>query len=196
MAEAKKIVDLAAFLEIEAQNAEKHEFWNGELVLMAGGSIPHNMLSGNTYHSLRNELKNRCIVLNSDQKVFFEQLNHFVYPDVSVVCGEINEYENTQAITNPILIVEVLSENTAAYDRGEKFRKYRSLPSFKEYILIDQHQPIVDALYRENDQFWRMQTIIGLDKQLPIYSLGISLSMASIYENVPGLSTPQLNIEL
>lgn len=196
MAEAKKIVDLATFLEIESQTAEKHEFWNGELVAMSGGSIPHNMLSGNTYHSLHNTLKNRCTVFNSDQKVFFEQLNHFVYPDISVICGEINEYENTHAITNPILIVEVLSENTAASDRGEKFRKYRSLSSFKEYILIDQHQPIVDALYRENEQFWKMQPIIGLDKQVPIYSLDISLSMESIYEHVPGLSTPQLNIEL
>lgn len=194
---AKKTIDVTAYLEMERKASTKHEFRNGEIVAMAGGTLAHNMLAGNAYYTLRSKVDERCTVFNSDQQVYFQHLNNFVYPDLSLVCGNIETASiHEQAIINPLLVIEVLSDQTAAYDRGEKFRKYRSLPTFKEYLLIDQQQPIVDALYRENDQFWRMQTIIGLDKAVPIHSLGVELLMSDLYKDVPGLKTPQLPLDL
>lgn len=86
---AKKFYSVADYLELEAHSEQKHEFWDGAIVAMPGGAIPHNMISGNAYFALRAIGKKGCTVFNSDQKIFFEALNHFVYPDVSVVCGPI-----------------------------------------------------------------------------------------------------------
>lgn len=194
---AKKFYSVADYLELEVQSEQKHEFWDGAIVAMSGGTIPHNMISGNAYFALRAIGKKGCTVFNSDQKIFFEVLNHFVYPDVSVVCGPIEVcIQDEQAVINPLLIVEVLSDNTEAYDRGEKFRKYRSIPSFQEYILISQEQPVVDSLFREDGKFWRMQTVIGLDRMLPVHTMGVEIPMKDIYAGVPGLKAPQIKLDL
>lgn len=194
---AEKYYSLSGYLELEAHSEQKHEFRNGVVVAMSGGTIPHNLICGNVFYALREKEKKGCTVFNSDQRVYFNELNHYVYPDISVVCGNIEVSEKDEnAIVNPVLIVEVLSDNTAAYDRGEKFRKYRSLTSFKEYILVDQEQPIVDTLYREDGKYWRMQTIIGLSKKVPVYTLDIEISMEDIYLNIPGLREPQFKLDL
>lgn len=194
---AKKYYSISDYLEREAQSEEKHEFWDGIVVAMSGGTIPHNLISGNIFYALRDKKKKGCTVFNSDQRVYFNELNHYVYPDISVVCGDIEVSDKDEhAVVNPVLIVEVLSDKTAAYDRGEKFRKYRSLPSFKEYILIDQEQPVVDILFREDGKFWRMQTIIGLGKMVPVYTLEIEIAMDDIYLNIPGLKEPQIKLDL
>ncbi|MCB0559391.1 MAG: Uma2 family endonuclease [Lewinellaceae bacterium] len=194
---AKKYYSIADYLELEAHSEQKHEFRDGIIVAMSGGTIPHNMICGNVFYALRDKKKKGCTVFNSDQRVYFDEINHYVYPDTSVVCGGIEvSGEDENAIINPVLIIEVLSDSTAAYDRGEKFRKYRSLPSFKEYILIDQEQPIVDTLFREDGKYWRMQTIVELGKKVPIYSLDIEILMEDIYSEVSGFKEPQFKLDL
>jgi len=194
MPQPEKYISVVEYLSTEEQSVQKHEYRDGLLVNMAGGSINHNRIAGNAYFELRSRAEETCTTFNSDQKIYIQAVNHFVYPDVSIVCGSL-ETEN-EAIKNPLLIVEVLSEGTSAYDRGEKFRKYRTLASFQEYLLIDQGQPIVDALFRESDQYWRMQTIIGLDKTVPVHSLGLELPMRALYAGLEGLAEPQISIDL
>jgi len=194
MPQPEKYLSVSDYLAAEEQSAVKQEYHNGILVDMAGGSIDHNRIAGNMYFELRSRLQDSCTVFNSDQKVYLDAVNHFVYPDVSVVCGELRS--QNQAILNPVLIVEVLSEGTSAYDRGAKFRKYRTLPAFREYLLIDQDQPIVDVLFRESKDYWRMQTIIGLDREVPVHSLGIRIPMQAIYRGLDSLMEPQIPFDL
>ncbi len=132
---------------------------------------------------------------SSDAKVYVEKANAYVYPDLTVVCGDIERGKHEESIANPILIVEVLSKSTVGYDRGHKFRKYRSLPSFKEYMLIDQDQPIVDTMYRHDATYWRMRSTIGLDKSVKLYSLDLEAPMAEIYKSVLGLELRQMMID-
>jgi len=190
MPQPEKYLSVSDYLAAEEQSSVKQEYHNGLLVDMAGGPIGHNRIAGNMYFELRNRIQDSYTVFNSDQKVYLDAVNHFVYPDVSVVCGELSS--QNQAILNPVLIVEVLSEGTSAYDRGAKFRKYRTLPAFQEYLLIDQDQPIVDALFRESKDYWRMQTIIGLDRVVPARSLGIRIPMQAIYSGLESLMEPQI----
>jgi len=187
-------VSIREYIEVERRTGVKHEYLDGFIRAMSGGSLNHSRITVNLTTFLSNiieEKKKSCSVFNSDAKVYVEKANSFVYPDVTVVCGDIEIGEHEESIANPILIVEVLSKSTGAYDRGEKFRKYRSLPSFKEYVLIDQDQPIVDTMYRKDSSYWRMSCTIGLEKSVKLYSLDIEVPMAAIYKNIQDLQSPQ-----
>ncbi len=157
------------YIEVEDHTGIKHEYLDGFVRAMSGGSLNHSRITVNLTTFLSNIIENKekfCSVFNSDAKVYVEKANSFVYPDLTVVCGDIETGKHEESIANPILIVEVLSKSTVGYDRGEKFRKYRSLPSFKEYVLIDQDQPIVDTMYRHDVSYWRMSSTVGLDKSV------------------------------
>ncbi|MEM6966307.1 MAG: Uma2 family endonuclease, partial [Bacteroidota bacterium] len=158
----EKLYSIAEYLKMEKKAVEKNEYHNGKIVAMSGGTLAHAILGNKIGSLLENNIEtNRqdCVVANSDLKVYIEKANRFVYPDAVVLCENPEYYkQDKNAITNPIIIIEVLSDSTEKYDRGEKFRMYASLPSFKEYILIDQHQPIVDTLFRADAKYWKMQT--------------------------------------
>lgn len=127
----------------------------------------------------------KCKVFNSDLKVRSEEYNAFLYPDAFVICGEEQYYNDRKDIvTNPILIIEVLSESSAWYDQPEKFRKYRSIPSFKEYILIDQEQASIEGFYRETKDYWRIQSVRGLEDRLYLHSIDCTLALTDIYWQV------------
>lgn len=196
----EKLYSISEYLEMEKKSLEKNEYHNGKIVAMSGGSFAHAILGGNIITQLNFGIYGNnqdCITSNSDLKIFIEKANRFVYPDAVVLCDE-PEYDKNdkQAIINPIIIIEVLSDSTEKYDRGEKFHIYSSLPSFKEYILINQHQPIVDSLFREDASYWKMHTTIGLDKTFPIHSLGFEINMTDLYKKVPNLQSPQFNLDL
>ena len=195
-----QLFSIGEYLALEEKSLEKNEYHNGKIVAMSGGSFAHSIL-GNKVGSLLEigiDANNKnCVASNSDLKVYIEKANCFVYPDAAVVCGEEEFYKDDKnAITNPIVIVEILSDSTEKYDRGEKFRMYSSIPSFKEYILIDQHQPIVDTLFREDATYWKMRTTIGLDKSFPIHTLGFDIKMADLYKKVRNLKSPQIRLDL
>jgi len=138
-------------LTFEEASRDKHEYERGRIIAMAGGSPEHSIIGGNMYAALKSILKANkkpCRAINNDMKIYVENADSYVYSDSSVACGDI-EYHHIKndGIINPVLVVEVLSPNTMKYDRGAKFRKYCSIPSFKEYVLITQDEPVVEAIW-------------------------------------------------
>jgi Uma2 family endonuclease len=182
-----KAYSIQEYLEQEENALEKSEYHGGRIVGMSGGSIDHGIIGSNANIALGNAIDKKnlaCIPITSEVRVYIDAADSFVYPDGMIVCGEIEISEaDPHAVTNPILIVEVLSKSTERYDRGDKFHKYCSLPSFQEYVLIDSKKPVVDVLYREDHSSWRMVTTIGLDKEIYLHTLDTHVSMEAIYRN-------------
>lgn len=175
-----------AYLALEVESEIKHEYHDGMITAMAGGTIEHGIISSNFMRALP-ELK-ECAIFPSDVKIHISASNRTFYPDASIVCGSFEKSEKDKnAIINPILILEVLSESTAAFDRGEKFAHYRQIPSLKEYILIGQTVAVVDTYYRTENGTWEIQTISGLTEKVLLKSIDCEISMEDIYRLVPDL---------
>lgn len=187
--EAKKLENLSIedYIKIEQETNTRYEYHDGKVFAMVGGTLEHGFISGNTFGEIKFALRNYgsdCTTINNDIKLHIEAVNKFVYPDVMVVCGPVERSEKEpNAVTNPIVIVEVLSESTESYDRGDKFHAYRKIESLKEYILIDQYKAQVETFRRESD-LWKITRVEGLDEELLIESLGISIRLEHIYEGV------------
>lgn len=179
---------LEAYLEWEAVSGTRHEFYNGKVLEMPGGTFAHSLIAANVMESLKNSLRGRekrYFVLGSDMKIYLPEFNHAVYPDAVVICEAPQFYKGrTDLLLNPLLIVEVLSEGTEKYDRGEKFLKYQTLPSFQEYVLISQTQPFVTTWYPEAPDLWRLGNYRGLEAKVVLRSLGIELPANEIFEGV------------
>jgi len=173
------------YLALEKKAEFKSEFHNGQIYAMSGGSFAHSIIGGNMTTALNKQIETKgrkCRASNSDLMVYIESVNKNVYPDVAVVCDKPKfKDKNKIILLNPILIVEVLSKSTAAYDRGEKFRNYQELPSFKEYLLVSQNQPKVECFYRESEDLWRISYAVGLDKSIHLYSLDCDIPLTEIY---------------
>lgn len=138
---------LEDYRDLEEVAVERHEYRDGAIVAMSGGTIEHSAIAGNLYALLKNALRRtRFKPYNSDLRVWIPQYRRGVYPDVRVIEGaaEFND-DRRDEVVNPKLIVEVLSRSTEAYDRGDKFKFYRSLPTFCEYVLVAQYQPWVEC---------------------------------------------------
>ena len=153
------------------------------------------MLCGNIFGELRSGLKNKksnCKPFTSEIKVNIDKTNSYVYPDSMVICGELETSKNEiNSVTNPILIVEVLSKSTAEYDRGDKFHLYRQLKSFKEYVLVEQNRYVVDIHYKnDNSDLWRITRYEGLDQIINLQSIGIEILMKDLYSDI-NLDLPQ-----
>jgi Uma2 family endonuclease len=201
MAEKKlNIHTIQEYLLLEEQSEIKNEFDHGEIVAMSGGTLNHGIIGNNINTELSNAVREKeleCVTINGDVRVFIEKADSFVYPDGMVVCGEIETFEKDEhSVINPLLIIEVLSKSTGSYDRGDKFHKYCSLPSFREYVLIDQYKPVIDVLYREDASYWKMVTTIGLDKSIYLNTLDCYIKMSDIYRNAQKLASPQFRLDL
>ena len=181
-------VSLETYLDKEANFLEKHEFYNGKIVRMPGAKAVHNQIAAQFTSALivsLEDIKPNHIIYNSDMKIYIPLFNHAVYPDAVVVC-EAPEYWNGREdiILNPILVVEVLSNSTEDYDRGNKFMKYKTLDSFKEYVLVRQDKYQVETWHRELPGLWRETIEEDKTKDIKLASLGISISLSKIYKNV------------
>ncbi len=190
---------IAAYFDLLEQSDERLEYHNGEVVMMAGGTRNHSSIGNNINGEIRAALKGRsdCRPFNNDLKVYIEKTNSFVFPDGMVVCGETKLYKNSESvITNPKLVIEVLSKSTQGYDRGDKFHKYCSLDSFCEYILIDQYQPVIDTLFRAEKGLWQMRTTIGLEQSIYLHSIDATIELEDIYRNTVGLAEPQFRLDV
>ena len=176
------------YIEYEYSSETKHEYERGEILAMSGGTINHGILCGNAYSELRENIgksKIKCRAIGSEVRIHIKKADSIVYPDAMVICGEIEvSEEDSEAVTNPILVVEVLSKSTESYDRGDKFYKYRQLSSFKEYILIDQEKPVVETFYKRENNIWEISRVSGIDKSIEIKSLGLQIKMTELYINV------------
>lgn len=186
-AQAEKIYTVAEYLEFEAHATEKQEFYNGRIRPMAGASLPHNRIAGNIFAELHAifKLKTGFEAFNSDQKIYLPDYHYYVYPDAVVVAeAPILAEEEAQAIINPLLVIEVLSRGTEKYDRGLKFTEYRSLPSFKEYVLVRQDAPHVITFFREAPDLWREAEVRGLGELVWCKSVDVRLALDLIYRKV------------
>jgi Uma2 family endonuclease len=153
------------YLAIERRAEYKSEYVDGVMYAMAGGSERHNLIAGNLITELNIQLRTvPCRVYPSDLKVRVPDSKRFFYPDVSVVCGEPQFADDEKdVVLNPILIVEVLSESTAAFDRGKKFQSYQQIESLQEYLLVSQDEHLVEHYLRQEDSHWLYTKVSGLD---------------------------------
>ena len=183
-------LSLAEYNQLEEENDWRYEYHDGEVVAMAGGDPVHSLIANNTSYLLTGALlKKKCSVFNSDAKYHVASVNKSYYPDVSVICGPAERSEHdTRALTNPILLVEVLSESTAARDRGEKFEAYSQLPSLREYVLVAQDKWTVQTYYRESPKhLWEMQWFKGEEAVVDLRSLDVSLPLSALYRRTEEL---------
>jgi Uma2 family endonuclease len=175
----------AQYLAAEAASDVKHEFLSGEVYAMAGGTPEHAALAAGVIQELGAALRGKpCRVFSSDLRVRIDETNLSTYPDVTVVCGQLERAEvDKDAATNPVLIVEVLSDKSEAYDRGEKFAHYRRLPSLREYLLVSQKEPRLE-LYRKNEQGqWVLfEAVAGQTLQLASLP-DVALATDEVYRN-------------
>lgn len=183
----KQDYSIDEYLEIEFRQQERFEYYNGKLLPMPGGSIAHNRICRNILSALDQALfeQNDYEVFGSDQKVYLTHFNFYLYPDAIVVTTTPEVVDNdTQAITNPVLIVEVASPSTAKYDRGDKFADYKSISTFQEYVLVRQDRPEVNLFFREEPDLWRSTDVEGLDNSVLFRSIDVKLSLERIYRKV------------
>lgn len=149
----------AAYLEAEAASEHKHEYLRGEVFAMAGGTPEHTAIAAAVITELSVALRGRpCRVFGSDLRIRVEDTDLSTYPDVTVVCDSLERSSiDPHAVTNPILLVEVLSDSTEAYDRGEKFLHYRRLASLREYLLVSQRKPLIESYVRTERGTWELR---------------------------------------
>ena len=183
---SSKKLSITEYFKLELKSPTRHEYRQGEIIEMTGGTPTHNEIIGALTVILRIALKGKPLqVFVTDQRLFIPDLQVYTYPDVMVVPRPIALQEGRKdTVTEPILIVEVLSKSTKNYDRGEKFEDYRSISSFQEYVLIDPTKPHVEHYCKQSTNQWLLSEYSQLEDRLEISSLGIELNLAEIYENV------------
>lgn len=183
------------YFALEKETGERYEYYNGHIQAMSGGTLNHSLIATNISGEIRQALKNKkssCVAFNSDLKVHLKTINNYLYPDIMVICGEPQYAENRKdAVENPILVIEVLSKSTRQYDRGDKFGKYRNLPSLREYVLVDQYVPKVESWYKMEENVWRISNAFGLESSIQLYSIDCLITLADIYYMVKGLENAQ-----
>lgn len=185
-AQEKRYYTPEEYLELEVKSEERHEFIEGEITPMTGGTPNHNRIVGNFYAALNFALKRQPYrVFFAEQRLWIVKKKLYTYPDVMIIQGELQFQEGRRdTITNPIMIVEVLSRATAGYDRGEKFQAYRTIPTAQEYILIDQYTVHVEQFVRTESRKWLLTEDEGENATLSLTSLPFEIALANIYNKV------------
>lgn len=175
------------YLAFEERSPIKHEYHDGLLVAMSGAKRIHNRITRRVLVALDQHLAGRpCEPFSSDMKVYIEAANRFFYPDVVVDCTEEPTDDGVYTTQTP-LIVEVLSESTAAYDRGDKFAFYRELPELREYVLVDTASVAIDVFRRSDDGVWQILRRLGKGDVLRLESVGLELPVDVIYADSEAL---------
>lgn len=177
----------AQYLELERRSEEKHEYLRGEVWAMAGGTPSHARIAANVIGTLIAALRGKpCGVFSSDLRVRVVETDRSTYPDVTVICGKREiAADDENAVVNPTLIVEVLSDATEASDRGEKFAHCQRLESLRDYVLVSQADRRIEAFSRGAGASWLM-TPYGPGQRRPLPSLGIEIDLDAIYFNPLG----------
>jgi Uma2 family endonuclease len=156
----KRTWTVAEYLAMEDQSGEKHEYFDGEVFLMAGAGYEHSLVVAGLVVALGQALGERCVVLPSDQRLFVSATGLYSYADASVVCGQPDlTNDPIPSLRNPQAIFEVLSTTTESYDRGKKFSQYRTIASFTDYVLLAQDQVMIEHYRRQLDGSWRYQEL-------------------------------------
>ncbi|MHB2015926.1 MAG: Uma2 family endonuclease [Candidatus Xenobia bacterium] len=174
------------YLAIERQAETKSEFFNGRMYAMSGVTEAHDLICTNVRSELRQQLKGRnCRVYSSDMKVRVNRTGLYTYPDASVLCGDAAFLDDRHdVLLNPSTIVEVLSESTERYDRGDKFQHYQNVPTVREYVLIGQKHVRVELFTRQSEGKWLLTVLDKLSDVLVLESVQASIPLAEIYDKV------------
>jgi Uma2 family endonuclease len=189
----KPFFTIEQYLALERNADYKSEYLHGQIFAMAGGSPEHNKIGFNLSGILHARFRGGpCGGYTSDQKVLAGGL--VTYPDVTVVCGEPRFMdERRDVLTNPTLIVEVLSDSTEAWDRGEKFVLYETVETLREYVLVSQKRPLIERYLRQGDGTWVLLRAAGLQATIRLESVGCDLKLADVFEGVKFETTGEEN---
>ncbi|MBD2117179.1 MAG: Uma2 family endonuclease [Microcystis wesenbergii TW10] len=181
-----EILSLEEYRNLETSAETKHEYHDGEIIEMTGGSINHNSILINLIVLLKLALRGTNYRLqSSDLRLWIPQYNRGLYPDLMIIAGEPLFSDNrNDEILNPCLIIEVLSPSTSGYDRGDKFRYYRSIPQLNQYLLVSQGEILIESYSKTSENNWLLQEYTPARGIISLDSLGISLNIADIYEGI------------
>ncbi len=186
MLQEKNKISPDEYLASERESEIRNEYFDGEIFAMAGASREHNQISSNIVRVLGSQLLEKpCNIFSSDMKVRMEEIGKYSYPDIVIVC-EKEEYEdeNNDVLLNPIVIMEILSDSTEAYDRGDKFSHYQTLNSFVEYVLISQYHCGVEKFARQDNQTWIYSKYQTMEQVVGIETINCVLPLSEIYRKV------------
>jgi Uma2 family endonuclease len=174
------------YLAFERASPEKHEFADGEIFAMSGGTGDHSAIAANLIREIGNALFGlKCRVLTSDMRIRIPATGRYVYPDASVVCSG-PEYvdDKRDTLVNPQVVIEVLSESSEAYDRGDKFAQYQTIPSLAQYVIASQTKPRIEVFTRQDDDGgWLLRTY-GPGDQVALSSVGCVIEVDRVYTDV------------
>ena len=180
----EKAIASTEYLELEEKSPIKHEYIDGKVYAIAGTTDTHNTIALNLALIIRNHLRGSdCRVYFADIKARLEQRNRFYYPDLLVTCDPLDRETPTYK-SFPKLIIEVLSESTEAFDRGDKFNDYQTLESLQEYILVNSKDQRVETFRRNADGLWLFQTYAASHPTFELQSINLTASFADLYEDV------------
>lgn len=181
----EKLYTPEEYLALEEEAEYRSEYVDGLIYQMAGGNLNHIDITFNVTVSINEKLRGKCRAYSTELKVRVEKVNRFYYPDVTVVCGDRQFYKNrNDTVTNPILLVEVLSKSTESKDRGEKFIAYQTVESLKEYVLVSQDKHLVEQYIKQDDGSWKYLATIGIDSEVVFESVDAALTLENIYDLV------------
>ena len=188
MPAAKRRYTVAEYLEMELVAVEKHEFHDGEILAMSGGTYESSIINANLVSALHRLLQGKpCRVTDSNLRVRPLSLKRYVYPDMVIVCGPpaFDPLDvGRMTINNPSVVIEVLSRSTEAYDRGDKFRFYRELESMHEYVLVSEDRAMLESFLRLPDGTWSFAAFAGVAGIAEIRSLHLRLPLADVYAGI------------
>ncbi len=185
-ASALKYISASDYLEFERASKDKHEFFQGRIVAMAGASMPHNYIVSNLIIKIGGVLKgSQGNIFTSDLRVYNPTSESFTYPEATIICGKPEMVDNKMdTIKNPTVIIEVMSPSTEQTDRGAKFFNYMQIPSLQEYLLISSTSVFSLSARKQADNSWKFDELKNLNDSLAIKSIDQEIPLKEIYENV------------
>ena len=185
-AQAKSYIEPDDYLAIDSQAEYKSEYFRGEIFAMSGASLRHAEIVTNLVSNLHGQLrKSSCRVYSSDVRVKVAPTGLYTYPDVVIVCGKAQtERKKEDTLINPVVILEILSPSTEAYDRGEKFEHYRTLESLTDYLLVAQNKAKIEHFHRQDDGQWALSESRSIDDTIEIASIECKLALSEVYDKV------------
>ena len=179
----KQKYTIEEYLLMERASEVKHEYYQGEIFAMAGASNRHNIISINLIIGLYPKSKtSSCFPYGSDMRIHIPENTLFTYPDISIICGEINTFDKDKdTALQPTILIEILSKSTRDYDRGGKFKLYRDIPTLKEFMLVDSENIGVEIFRINEHNHWELEEYKSLKEIVTLPAIGVSISMEDIY---------------
>ncbi len=179
---------LSEYYRLEEQSPSKSDYYEGEILATAGGTMRHSLISTNITAELRQRLRGKpCTAFESNLRLGIKGSTLRTYPDANVYCQPFETADDDPSgltFTNPVVLFEVLSPSTEAYDRGTKAQSYRLIDSLRAYVLVSQRAPHLEIYERDNDGMWKLRDLRGLDETLKLPAIGVEIPIAEIYQGV------------